>query len=131
LFAGFAVIAVLAIHADIGDVSFGGAPMAERKWFTLVPFHAAEGMTMKDAAKTAGKSERTVRNWCTVHGIGRRVADGTWVISKVALQMLLDGDMDSLISYRDHGVRASYEPVAGYFHRFGLGYLLDLGEFAI
>jgi hypothetical protein len=105
--------------------------MAEKKWFTLVPFNAAEGLSIKDAAITAGKSERTVRLWCERHGIGRRVAGGTWVISKVALQMLLDGDTDSLISYRDHGVRASYEPVAGYFHRFGLGYLLDLGEFAV
>jgi hypothetical protein len=99
--------------------------------YTLVPFHAAEGLTMKEAARVAGKSERTVRNWCADHGIGRRVADGTWVVSKVALQMLLDGDTDALASYRDHGVRGSYDPVRKYYDRFELSDLLSLREFAI
>ena len=74
--------------------------------YTLVPFNAAEGMTLKQAAAVAGKSERTVRDWCAEHGIGRRVAGGTWVVSKVALAMLLDGDLDALASYRDFGVSA-------------------------
>jgi hypothetical protein len=59
------------------------------KSHTLVPFHAAEGLTLKQAADVAGKSVRTLRNWSTDHGIGRRVAGGTWVVSKVALAMLL------------------------------------------
>jgi hypothetical protein len=104
--------------------------MAE-KTFTLVPFHAAEGLSMKDAALIAGKSERTIRTWCTQYGIGRRVGGGVWIISKVALEMLLDGDFDSLVSYRDHGVRASYQPVAQYFHRSELGFLLELRDCAI
>ena len=45
--------------------------------------------------------------------------------------MLLDGDIDSLICYRDHGVRASYEPVAKYYERLELAELLDLPEFAL
>jgi hypothetical protein len=54
---------------------------------TLVPFDAAEGLTLQQAAAVAGKSQRTLRNWCIEHGIGRRVADGTWVVSRVALAM--------------------------------------------
>ncbi len=99
------------------------------KSFTLNPFHAAEGMSVSDAAKVAGKSERTIRDWCEKHGIGRRVAGGTLVVSKVALLALLDGDDDALMSYRDHGVRASYAPVARYYERANLGHLLALPEF--
>jgi hypothetical protein len=44
-----------------------GVRMAEKKWFTLVPFHAAEGLTMKDAAKTgqerAHRQELVHRSW--------------------------------------------------------------------
>ena len=32
--------------------------MADRN-YTLVPFHAAEGLTLKQAAEVAGKKERT------------------------------------------------------------------------
>ncbi len=102
-----------------------------RKSHTLVPFHVAEGLTLKEATDVAGKSVRTLRNWCTEHGIGRRVAGGSWVVSKVALAMLLDGDLDALVCYRDHGVRASYEPVAKYYERLELAELLDLPEFAV
>ena len=69
------------------------------KNYTLVPFDAAEGLTLQQAAAVAGKSQRTLRNWCIEHGIGRRVADGTWVVSRVALAMLLHGDLDALASY--------------------------------
>ena len=65
---------------------------------TLVPFDAAEGLTLQQAAAVAGKSQRTLRNWRIEHGIGRRVADGTWVVSRVALAMLLHGDLDALAS---------------------------------
>jgi hypothetical protein len=98
--------------------------------FTLVPFHAAESLTAKQAATVAGKSQRTVIRWCVEHGIGRRIAGGDWAVSKVALTMLLDDDMDSLASYRD-GARGHYEPVAKYFHRLGLGDLLGLPEFSL
>jgi hypothetical protein len=63
----------------------------------------------------AGKSERTLRNWCDEHGIGRRIAGGSWAVSKVALAMLLDGDLAALAAYRDRGARASSEPVAAYY----------------
>jgi hypothetical protein len=78
-----------------------------------------------------GKSDRTIRDWCAKFGIGRRVAGGTLVISKVALPMLLDGDEDALKSYRDHGVRASYPPVVRYYERADVGHLLHLPEFNV
>jgi hypothetical protein len=99
--------------------------------YTLVPFHQAEGLTVRRAAAVAGKSERTIRDWCTKFGIGRRVAGGTLIVSKVALLALLDGEESVLVSYRDHGVRASYPPVAKYFERADLGALLELPEFRV
>ena len=39
--------------------------------FTLISHHADEGMSVKDAAKVAGKSERTIRDWCEKYSIGR------------------------------------------------------------
>jgi hypothetical protein len=71
--------------------------MADRT-YTLVPFNVRETLTLRQAAQVAGKTERTLRNWCAEFGIGRRVADGTWSVSKVALALLLDGDDDSLAS---------------------------------
>jgi hypothetical protein len=65
----------------------------------LVPYNPAEGISLKEAAARAGKSETTVRNWCAEHKIGRRVGGGTWVVSRVALAMFLDGDRKALASY--------------------------------
>jgi hypothetical protein len=96
----------------------------------LIPFHVDEGISVKEAAMAAGKSERTIRLWCEAHGIGRRVADGAWVISRPALLMLLEGDMTALQSYLD-GARGRCEPVAYYFQRAALGHLLDLPDFAV
>jgi hypothetical protein len=104
--------------------------MANDKLYTLVPFDVRESMSLRDAAIAAGKTGRTMRNWCIVHGIGRRVGN-TWLVSRVALQMFLDGDADSLVSYRDHGVRASYPPVAEYFHRVDLDDLLTLPAYQL
>jgi hypothetical protein len=102
--------------------------MANGKLHTLVPFDIRESMSLREAAMAAGKTPRTMRNWCIEKGIGRLVGK-TWLVSRVALQMYLDGDTDSLVSYRDHGVRASYPPVAEYFRRTQLGELLDLPGF--
>jgi hypothetical protein len=96
--------------------------------FTLIPYHADEGMSVKDAAKVAGKSERTIRDWCEKYSIGRRVAGGTLIVSKPALLALLEGDEDALVGYR-RGARASYPPVARYYERANLSHLLALPEF--
>jgi hypothetical protein len=87
---------------------------------TLVPFTGEERISVGEAAMIAGKSERTLRNWCDEHGIGRRIAGGPWAVSEVALAMLLDGDLAALAAYRDRGARASSEPVAAYYQRRGL-----------
>jgi|SRR5680860_60022 len=64
----------------------------------LLPFHRDEVLSIVEAALQAGKSARTIREWCMRFDIGRRVA-GRWAVSKVALQMLLDGDRDALHRY--------------------------------
>jgi hypothetical protein len=97
---------------------------------TLIPFAGEEAISVGKAATAARKSERTIRNWCVRYGIGRRIADGTWAVSRVALAMLLDGDVETLACYRDHGVRGSWEPVVKYYQRCGLADLLDRPEFA-
>jgi hypothetical protein len=90
----------------------------ETRWHILVPFDVREGVALKTAADRAGKSETTVRGWCVRHGLGRRVGDGVWVVSRVALTMFLEGDLAALDAYRK-GDRSS--PAVGrYFERMGL-----------
>jgi len=65
---------------------------------TLRPYYLAEAIGVAEAARQAGKSMRTMREWCALHRIGR-IIGGRWAISQVALDMLLDGDKDSLEAY--------------------------------
>jgi hypothetical protein len=95
---------------------------------TLVPFASEECISIGEAALIAGKTERTIRNWCLMYGIGRRVGVGAWAVSKVALTMFLDGDHEALAGYRD-GAR-SWRPVAKYYERCGLAELLKRPGFA-
>jgi hypothetical protein len=95
---------------------------------TLIPFAGEECITIGEAATIAGKSERSLRNWCVEHGIGRRITGSAWSVSRVALAMLLEDNHDALAAYHQ-GARAQYEPVAGYYRRFGLGDLLKRPEF--
>jgi hypothetical protein len=97
--------------------------LVEPGWRILVPFDRREGLSLKKAAEIAGKSETTIRTWCQQHGIGRRVAGGVWVVSRVALRMLLDGDDGALRAYLD-GIRTA-EPVAVYYRRLGLEAVFD------
>jgi hypothetical protein len=85
----------------------------------LVPFNIDECTTIDQAAGIAGKTPRTMRRWCIEQGIGRRIG-GHWAVSRVALQMYLDGNEDALAAYHD-GARAQYGPVADYYRRLGLG----------
>ncbi len=84
----------------------------------LVPFDRREALTLAEAAEIAGKSISTVRNWCAVHDIGRRVAGGPWQISRIALAMFLDGDGIALEKYLA-GDRET-DVVRNYFRRAGL-----------
>lgn len=88
----------------------------------LIPYDRREGIPVSAAAKFAGRSERTVRDWCEAHGIGRRIAGGPWTVSRPALLMLLDGDETALAAYLS-GDRSS-PTVTRYFDRAGLGRLL-------
>jgi hypothetical protein len=55
-------------------------------------FDKRECISLRVAAKIAGKSESTTRIWCDEYGLGRRIGGGTWAVSKVAQAMFLDGD---------------------------------------
>lgn len=93
-------------------------PAEPQVCLTLIPFDKREGFSLVNAAKLAGKSVGTVRSWCLQHGLGRRVGGGTWIVSKVAFAMFLDGDMVALAAYQS-GDRSSLL-VAPYFKRFDL-----------
>lgn len=84
----------------------------------LVPFDKREAITLRQAATIAGRSESTLRSWCQVHFIGRRVGGGPWMVSRVALAMFLDDDARALRAYLA-GDRES-ELVASYFRRAGI-----------
>lgn len=85
---------------------------------TLTPFDRREAISIGQAADIAGKSIGTLYNWCRQHGLGRRVGGGTWLVSKVALAMFLDGDMIALAAYQA-GERSG-DLVDPYFERFNL-----------
>jgi Helix-turn-helix domain len=94
--------------------------------FVLVPYDPRETLPVKEAADLAGRSQSTIRNWCERFEIARRIAGGNWQVSRVALRMLLDGDMDALAAY-SAGDRTS-PSVAAYFERLGLGGPIPLPE---
>jgi hypothetical protein len=80
----------------------------------LRPYYLAEAIGVAKAARQAGKSERTMREWCARHQIGRMIGE-RWAISQVALDMLLDGDEGTLEAYLN-GDRIS-ERVRSYYAR--------------
>jgi hypothetical protein len=79
----------------------------------LVPFDKREGISLGEAAKRAGKSESTMRCWCVEHGLGRRVGGGTWMVSKVALAMFLDGDVKALQAYNTRSLSTCNQTQSG------------------
>ena len=81
----------------------------------LRPFHRSEAHSIAEAARVAGRSVRTIRDWCARLDIGRRVG-GQWAVSRVALAMFLDGDREALASYL-RGDRIS-RSVLEYFERY-------------
>jgi hypothetical protein len=89
----------------------------ERK--ILSPFDKRECISLKEAANIAGRSQSTLRGWCAVYGLGRRIGGGTWSVSKVALAMFLDGDRKALQAY--HSGDRTGEMVKSYFEQAGSG----------
>ena len=84
----------------------------------LVPYDIRECISVGKAAQVAGRSESTIRTWCVERGIARRIAGGPWQVSRVALTMLLDGDLRTLRAYQT-GDRESASVVA-YYARAGI-----------
>ena len=80
----------------------------------LRPYNRQEVVPVGEAATLAGRSHRTIRDWCLLHDLGRRIG-GQWAVSKVALSMWLDGAHEELKAYLA-GDRQSPR-VRDYFHR--------------
>ena len=87
----------------------------------LIPFDRREAISLRTAAKTADRSESTVRIWCQEKGIGRKVAGDVWFVSRVALAMF-DNDIRALNAYK--GGDRSSPLVTAYYDRLGLSDLL-------
>lgn len=81
----------------------------------LIPWNPAEAITVSQGAAIARKSPRTVREWAARYDIGRRVVGGDWMLSQVALVMLLEGNAAALSAYL-RGDRES-QAVVEYFRR--------------
>jgi hypothetical protein len=60
---------------------------------THIPFDKRESMTLLAAAKFTGKPVETIKNWCLQNGFDGRVGSETWIVSGVALAMMLEDDM--------------------------------------
>ncbi|KAB7782292.1 hypothetical protein F8B43_5047 [Methylorubrum populi] len=110
------------LYPNGGERLRGGAPdvYAPR---CLIPFDRREGLTTAEAAQRANRTERTIRLWCRDHDIGRHVAGGPWLVSRVALAMLLNDDAAALRTYLA-GDRGS-PTVTAYFATEGLGDLVE------
>jgi hypothetical protein len=87
----------------------------------LIPFDRREALSLKQAAEISGKSVETIRRWCSLHDIGRRIG-GQWAVSHPALLMMLDGDRGALTAYLA-GDRSG-PLVSSYFQRAGLRWYL-------
>lgn len=83
----------------------------------LLPFHRDEACTVSEATKIANRSPRRLREWAQTCGIGRYVA-GRWAISRIALDILLSGDVESMRKYL-LGDRRS-EAIVAYYERCGV-----------
>ena len=91
----------------------------------LVPFEARESVSIAVAAKLSGKAGNTIRLWAERFGIGRKIG-GDWHISRVALQIFLDGDTATLNAY--HAGNRTDPAVRSYFERVGCGALLQKSQ---
>ena len=86
----------------------------ERK--VLTPFDPSETIGVQRAAFRAGNVRtETIRQWCVIHGLGRKVG-GRYQVSHPALLMFLEGDGDALAAYH-RGERLNSDRVRPYFER--------------
>lgn len=101
--------------------------MHDRTKKVLIPWIPGEGISVAAAAKIAGCTTTTIREWAAKFSIGRCIGGegdggsgrkGTWSISRVALLMFLEGDRGALRLYVS-GDRQSPQ-VTRYFERTGV-----------
>lgn len=63
---------------------------------------ADEIISLKEAVFSSGMSESTIRRLCRIHGIARQTTGSAPLqISRVALEMVLHGDLEALQKLRD------------------------------
>jgi hypothetical protein len=80
-----------------------------------------EWFALKGAIHYSGRTDRTLRTWVKIHGIGRQSGKNARIeISKVALEMVLFGDFDALELLR--AGKRSHPRVRHYLDR-----LMELG----
>jgi hypothetical protein len=109
------------------DAALSSTHTATRSPIVLIPFRALEATSVAEAAATAGKCQTTIRTWCRHHPhIGRRIG-GAWAVSKVALAMWLEEDLEALALYHK-GARKDAR-VAFYYGRLKLDELLTDPDF--
>src|SRR5262249_5579410 len=83
----------------------------------LQPYDPLEAISAAEASRRSGRAQRTIREWCPLYGIGRKIG-GRWAISGPALDMLLDGDREALEAYlAGHRLNSR---VRSYFERIGI-----------
>ena len=89
----------------------------ERLPLVLVPFDRRESLTLQQAAEIAGRDPETIRRWCSLKDVGRKIG-GRWAVSRPALLMFLDNDRHALRAY--HAGHRSGGLVEAYFERAGM-----------
>ncbi len=81
--------------------------------------HRTDIINLKEAVARTGKSDRTLREWCHVYGIGRQSMRGAPLeISAPALEMVMHGDLEALELMRNGDRR--HERVKRFFDHLGL-----------
>ena len=90
---------------------------ALRPQVALMPYNPCEVYTLASAAKRAGKVANTIKNWCEKYGLGRRIG-GRWAVSKVALEMFLEGNDTALGLYLSGN--QEHSDVVAYFNRLDI-----------
>ena len=83
----------------------------------LVPYDRRESLTLQQAGEIAGRNPETIRRWCSLKDVGRRIG-GRWAVSHPALLMFLDNDRRALAAY--HAGHRSGGLVEAYFTRAGM-----------